>query len=144
MVDVITSIEINAPLQKVRDYACNPDNAMNWYKNIKSVIWKTPKPLQAGSAVSFVASFLGKELAYTYEVTEFSDKQFAMKTAQGPFPMETVYTFEEKEPHLTLMTLRNRGLPSGFSKLFVPFMSFMMKQANKKDLKKLKMILESS
>jgi hypothetical protein len=73
---------------------------------------------------------------------ECSEQKFVMKTAEGPFPMETTYTFTMINSNLTKMTLRNKGEPSGFSRLFTPMMSLMMKRANKKDLKKLKSIVE--
>lgn len=144
MVDVLTSIEINAPLRSVADYASNPDNAPNWYVNIRSVEWKTQKPLHVGSRIAFVTKFLGKELAYTYEVTELSDHKLVMKTGEGAFPMETTYMFEATHSNGTTMTLRNKGEPTGFSKFFTPFISFMIKRANNKDLKTLKSILEDS
>jgi hypothetical protein len=142
MVDVTTSIEIAAPLKTVAAYAMDPEKAPEWYVNIKSAQWKTRKPLSRGSQIAFVAHFLGKNLIYTYEVEELSNTKMVMRTFDGPFPMETTYEFERINENLTRMTLRNRGTPSGFSKLFAPFMAAMMKKANNKDLKSIKRILE--
>ena len=124
MVDVTTEIIIDRPVAVVTDYTANPDNAPEWYVNIKSVEWKTPKPLTIGSKIGFTAHFLGRNLSYTYEVIEFiPNKKFVMRTAEGPFPMETTYQWASLNAGSTRMTLRNRGNPSGFSKLFAPFMA---------------------
>jgi uncharacterized membrane protein len=142
-VNVQTEIVISCPLENVSAYACNPDNAPAWYVNIKSVEWKTPKPLVIGSQIAFKAKFLGKELAYVYEIMELVPNQkLVMRTAQGPFPMETTYAFEPVSENKTKMILTNRGKPSGFSGLFAPFMSMAMRKANTKDLASIKQILE--
>lgn len=144
MVDVQTEITIGKPISVVAEYAANPDNAPEWYDNIKSIEWKTSKPLAEGSKLAFMAHFLGRRLEYTYEVVELIPEQkMVMRTADGPFPMETTYTWTAIDSQNTRMTLRNRGKPSGFSKVFAPFMAKMMEKANNKDLEQIKTILES-
>jgi Polyketide cyclase / dehydrase and lipid transport len=142
-VDVLTEIEIARPREQVAAFACDPDNASAWYVNIKSVEWQTPRPLAIGSRMEFVAHFLGRRLAYTYEVAELvAGERFVMRTAQGPFPMETTYTFEDTSDGVTRMSLRNRGEPAGFAKVTGPVMAAAMRRANRKDLEQLKAILE--
>lgn len=142
-VDVESLIEISRPRDEVAAYACDPDNATAWYRNIKAVKWKSPPPLAAGSQIAFVAKFLGRRLAYTYEVTELvPGRRFVMRTAEGPFPMETTYTWEDTPDGATRMALRNRGEPAGFAKIAAPMMVRAMRRANREDLRRLKRILE--
>jgi uncharacterized membrane protein len=143
MVDVITSINIAAPIHQVKAYAMDQDHAPQWYVNIKSVEWRTEKPIRVGSRFAFVAHFLGRKLSYVYEVVKLSDTELIMKTADGPFPMETTYLFEKIDDSMTRMTLRNRGMPAGFSKLLSPLMALMMRRANTKDLRSIKQIIEN-
>ena len=143
-VDVSTSTTINCPLHRVASYSADPDNVPEWYVNIKSVEWKTQRPAAVGSQIAFVAHFLGKRLAYTYEIIEFvPDERLVMRTSEGPFPMETSYRWEAITDVTTRMTLRNRGQPTGFSALMSPFMSFMIRRANNKDLALLKRVMEN-
>jgi hypothetical protein len=143
VVDVLTEIEIDRPRQDVAAYASNPDNAMAWYENIKGVQWNKDKPLEVGSRIVFVAQFLGKQLDYVYEVRELDPgERFMMATAEGPFPMETTYTWEDTDDGGTRMFLRNRGQPSGLSRFTAPLLKGAMRRANRKDLGRLKAILE--
>ena len=142
-VDVSTETLIDRPRDEVAAYAGDPSNAREWYVNIQQVRWRTEPPLRVGSKMDFVAQFLGRELAYTYEVVELMPgERLVMRTAQGPFPMETTYEWIAVGPGRTLMCLRNRGQPAGFSRLVTPFMAIAVKSANRKDLAKLKRILE--
>jgi len=142
-VDVITETVIDRPPAQVAAYAGDPSNAPRWYVNIKSVEWKTPPPMRVGSELAFVAQFLGRRLAYTYEVVDLiPGRRLVMKTAQGAFPMETTYTWDPVGEGQTRMTLRNRGEPAGFSKIAAPFMAAAMRRANRKDLALLKTLLE--
>ena len=143
-VDVVTETVIDRPCAEVAAYAADPSRAPQWYVNIVSVRWLTPPPVRVGSRMAFVARFLGRQLAYTYEIVDLVPGQrLVMRTAQGPFPMETTYTWQADGPDRTRMTLRNRGEPAGFSRLVAPFVARAMRHANRKDLAALKARLES-
>jgi uncharacterized protein YndB with AHSA1/START domain len=142
-VDVVTETVIACSRAEVVAFAVDPERVPLWYKNIRSVEWQTEPPVRVGSRIAFVAHFLNRRLAYTYEVVEFvPDERFVMRTAQGPFPMETTYTWRTLDDGRTAMTLRNRGEPRGFSLLMAPFMALAIRRANRKDLALLKAILE--
>ncbi|RDH76063.1 ATPase [Mycolicibacterium moriokaense] len=135
--------EVNAQRSTPWREDADSDNATAWYTNITTVRWETPKPAVPGSRFAFTARFLGRQLNYTYEVTDLVPGQrFAMRTAQGPFPMETLYSWADAPGGTTLMTLCNRGDPSGFSRLVRPFLASAIKRVNRKDLERLKSILE--
>jgi hypothetical protein len=142
-VDVLTEIVIERPRAEVARFAEDPARAPEWYVNIRSSEWKTPPPLRIGSQLAFVAHFLGQRLAYTYNVIDYDPaERLVMRTAEGPFPMETTYTWETLPGGATKMTLRNRGEPTGFTRLAAPFMKVAMRKANRRDLARLKSILE--
>jgi uncharacterized protein YndB with AHSA1/START domain len=143
-VDVTTSTDIARPRAEVAAFAADPGNAPRWYGNIESVRWETAPPVAVGSRMGFVAQFLGRRLAYTYEVRELvPGERLVMSTAEGPFPMETTYTWADAGGG-TRMTLRNRGEPAGLTKLAAPAVAAAMRRANRKDLAQLKRLLESA
>ena len=142
-VDVLTEVVIDRPLGEVADFAADPTNAPAWYANIESVTWRTEPPIGLGSRMEFAATFLGRRLAYTYEIVELvPGERLVMRTAQGPFPMETTYTWTAIDAEHTRMTLRNRGEPAGFAKVAAPVLMSAMRRANAKDLAALKRLLE--
>jgi uncharacterized membrane protein len=143
-VDVETQIEILRPRAEVAAFASDPDNATAWYRNIKRVEWMTERPLAVGSRVAFAAEFLGRRMAYTYEIVALDPgERLVMRTADGPFPMVTIYAWADGPAGSTVMVLRNRGEPGGFSRLSRPLMSAAMRRANNGDLRRLKAALEA-
>ena len=142
-VDVVVETVIGRPPEEVAAYAGDPANAPEWYVNIRSAAWRTAPPIRVGSQVDFTARFLGKTLAYTYEVVGLvPGRKLIMRTAQGPFPMETTYTWDPVGAGSTRMTLRNRGEPSGFARVAAPVIAAAMRRATTKDLARLKERLE--
>jgi hypothetical protein len=141
-VDVQVGVIIDRPVDDVAYFAGDPGNAPQRYTNIASVIWQTPPPFSVGSRLDFVARFLGRTLAYTYEVVELEpNRRLVMRTADGPFPMETTYPWSEVDGVATRMTLHNRGIPAEFAKLTAPMVAGAMRRATIKDLGRLKHLL---
>jgi uncharacterized protein YndB with AHSA1/START domain len=148
VVDVITEITIPRPVDEVAAYAADPMNAPDWYVNIDSVEWEGEPVLEVGARMAFVARFLNRTLRYTYEITDFvPGERLVMRTAQGPFPMETTYTWQSSPSAdgspATKMQLRNRGEPSGFKRYLTPFIARAIRRANKQDLRRLRSRVES-
>jgi uncharacterized membrane protein len=143
LVDVRTETVIDRPRHEVAAFTSDPTNATEWYRNIRSVEWETSPPLAVGTRMRFRARFLGRDLVYTYDVRELvQGEKLVMGTADGPFSMETTYTFEDAPGGGTRVGLRNRGEPSGFAKALTPVMAKAMRRENTKDLERLKELLE--
>ena len=144
-IDVTTEVEIDRPRQEVSEYAADPTNATEWYRDIESIDWRTDPPVRVGSRMDFVARFLGKRLAYTYEVAELvPGERLVMRTTEGPFPMETTYTWEDAGPGRTRICLRNRGGAGNlFTRLTAPLSAAAVRRATSRNLRDLKALLES-
>jgi hypothetical protein len=90
-----------------------------------------------GSKVAFVAKFIGRTIAYTYDIIVYTlGARLVMQTSEGPFPMETS-EWRDGSNGGTLMTLRNRGEPVGFSRFVASFYGPAIRSANRKDLARL-------
>jgi uncharacterized protein YndB with AHSA1/START domain len=115
-VDVTVETRIERPVEDVAAFAGDPGNAPSWYVNIESLHWRTPPPVPG--------------------------ERLVMRTAQGPFPMQTTYTWEPADGG-TRMTLRNNGSPSGFARATARVMELAMRRTMTKDLAALKRRLEA-
>lgn len=140
-VDVQVEAVLPFPRAQVAAFAADPSHAPRWYSNIHAVEWQGEPRVAVGARAAFVARFLGRRLAYTYELVEHTPgERLVMRTAEGPFPMETTYTWEDA-PGGTRMTLRNRGAPTGFGAVVAPVMAAAMRRAMQQDLARLGRVL---
>lgn len=143
-IDVTTAITIARPRREVAEFAVDPERIPLWYVNIRSIEWRSEPPLRVGTRLACAAEFLRRRLEYVYEVVEHVPAvRFVMRTAEGPFPMETIYTWRDAGEGATAMTLRNLGEPAGFSRLLAPMIGLAVRRANGRDLARLKAILEA-
>ena len=141
--DVGSETVVHRPVDEVAAYAADPTNAPDWYGHIESVEWQTEPVVRVGARAAYLATFLGKRLAYTYEILEYEPgTRLVMRTTESPFPMETAYTWEPVDGG-TRMTLRIQADPSGFSKLVTPFIVGNARRAIADDLESLRTLLEA-
>ncbi|MGH9277697.1 MAG: SRPBCC family protein [Acidimicrobiales bacterium] len=144
-VDVVTEIVIDRPVEAVSAYAADPSHAPEWYATHRlgrvedAAADRGRVPAAVHGPVPRAAARL-----HLRDRRPRARRAAGHATAEGPFPMETTYTWTAGPPSSTHMTLRNRGEPAGFSKLAAPLMAPMMRRANTKDLHRLKSILEGS
>ena len=142
LVDVSVSTHLDVPRGRVAAFAGDPANAPAWYANIRSVRPHGGPGVAVGARTDFVARFLGRELAYTYEVRDLvPGERLVMSTDDGPFPMETTYTWWDEDGG-TGMGLRNRGRPRGVAALGSAVLSVAVRRATTRDLARLRALLE--
>ena len=144
MVSIRNEIVINKPILEVSNYAADPNNSTKWCKKVISIQWKTAKPIQLNSKIAYKSKFLGQLISYSYEVVFFEEnKKLMLKIKEGLLPLSTTFSWNSIDENTTIMTITTIGKPKMFSTILSPFASVIMKQRNKKDLKKLKDTLEN-
>jgi hypothetical protein len=105
-VDVATTIEIKRPRGVVSAFAADSSNVPACYANVKPVEWRTNARTEVGAKTACVAHFFGRRLEHTYEITEFvPGTRLVMSTGEGPFPMETIYEWDDTPDGSARMSL---------------------------------------
>jgi uncharacterized protein YndB with AHSA1/START domain len=129
-VDVTAEVRIDRDPQAVWDYMTDPANEPEWIGGLKTAQLQGPPPLQVGSRVERVASFLGKRIEYVNEVTKMDPPRLLeMRSIVAPFPMHITYTLDGN-------VVRNH-VRGGGPRLAAPF----VRRNIQKDLERLRDIL---
>lgn len=145
MVDVRTEIIINLPKEIVAEYVSDPGNAPSWCSQIKTVEWNYNIPLRAGAKIVFNERGMRRYQQYVCEVVEFIPNQkMVMKTRNSNMRMETVVAWQAVNENTTCMTVWSRGIPRALSRMITPFMALTIRNINRRNLKQLKRMLETS
>lgn len=141
--DVIATETIAADPNLVFAYATDPRNDPVWIGGISEAELLGDPPLEKGSSVRRVASFMGKRIEYVLEVAELEPgTRLAMRSIRSPFPMGVTYLFERAD-YGTRMAIRVEGEPSGMYRMAGPLLPGMVRRSVAKDLRRLKGRLES-
>ena len=141
MTDVTAQIRIRRPRTEVAAYMFDPRNDAEWTTGVESVKPLTPGTLREGSRVGREVRFLGRRFGYTYEVTAAEPGRWVEMAVEVPFPMRIRYQLDDV-PDGTRATIRARGEPRGFFRLFGPLLDPMVKRSIGRDLELLRRRLE--
>jgi hypothetical protein len=140
--DVTVTETIAADSDRVFAYATDPGNDSVWIGGISEAELLGDPPLEKGSSVRRVASFMGRRIEYVLEVSELEPGQLlAMRSIRSPFPMVVTYSFEGADGG-TRMAIRVGGEPGGMYRLAGPLLPGMVRRSVAKDLRRLKAIIE--
>ncbi len=143
-VDIKTEIVIDRPRAEVAAFAADPDNAMAWYEHVQRVVWRTRRPLAVGTRIGFLAESLGRQLEFVYEVVALvPGERLVMRSEEGRFPMETIYSWQDEPGGGTRMLLTNHAEPRGMGRLSAALLRRSMRRSSANDLARLKNVLES-
>lgn len=141
--DVTASETIAVDPGRVFAYATDPSYDPVWIGGITEAQLVGEPPLEKGSAVRRLASFMGRRIEYVLEVAELEPgSRLAMRSVRSPFPMAVTYLFEPADGG-TRMAIRVEGEPGGMYRLAGPFHPGMVRRSVASDLRRLKAILES-
>lgn len=143
MSDIITEITINLPKERVVEYASDPENAPYWCKNIRSVAWDNEAQLRAGTKLIVRERLMRRNMENEYEVVEIIPGQkVVVRSLSNGMKIETTVGWQAIDEETTCMTVRVRAVPRAFSKAIVPFKALTIKNTCRRNLKRLKRILE--
>jgi hypothetical protein len=144
-IDVTAQTTIASDRERVASYAMDPRNDPIWISGIKEAEPLNELPLEKGSKVRRVASFLGRRIDYVLEVAELEPgTRMLMRSVKSPFPMVVTYSFEDA-PGGTRTGIRvEGGEPGPLYRLAGPMMARAVKRSLAKDLRNLKAIMEST
>jgi hypothetical protein len=137
MIDVTVERAIAHPREAVAAFATDWRNDREWIGALTDVRLVSAGPFGVGSRVSRTARFLGREIVYVNEITEFQPgRALAMRSVKAPFPMTVRYEFEDADGG-TLMRIRTGGDVGGFYRLAAPALAAAVRRGVGQDLERL-------
>jgi carbon monoxide dehydrogenase subunit G len=141
-IDVTAEVRVARPRAEVAAYMTDPGHDPEWIGGVREARLQGEPPLRAGSRVARVASFLGRRIEYVNEVVSLDAGHLDMRSVVAPFPMHITYSFAP-DGNGTVVRNRVRGEPGGFFALFGPLLAPMVRRSVRKDLERLRELLEA-
>ena len=141
-IDTRAVILVARAREEVAAYLRDPGNDPAWIGGLRSAGLVTEPPVDVGSRVERVASFLGRRVEYVNEITELSGTRLAMRSVRSPFPMRVTYGYDDAGDAATEVSVRVEGDASRLYRLADPLLAVLVRRSVRRDLRTLKRLLE--
>jgi len=140
-VDVSVAREIAARPEQVAAVMFDAEREPDWMRAVSSAGWRDAE-LRLGAKAWQKGRFLGKEISWTTEVTEYvPNRLLAMRIEGGPFRGTVTYTVATAASGCKVM-IRNEGEPTVFTWMPKALVAAAMRAAMTKDLDRLASLVE--
>ena len=144
MIEVTASIDVRRPSEEVFAFLADMANNPRWQNGMRSCEWTSEPPLRLGSTYDQVASFLGKEIRSSFEVTEFEPgRRIRIRSTGGSMPIDVTRTVEPADDRSTTVAAVVRGDASGLFRIAEPVMRALVRRSVQRDYDRLKDLLEA-
>jgi uncharacterized protein YndB with AHSA1/START domain len=144
MAQIVRSIFINAPVERVFDYATNPDNQPAWARDVSEVRERSPGPITVGTTwIQMVTGFFMAQQALGKVIEYERPHRFAQEIAYGRRSSTTIFTFEPKGNGTKLTMIAPSTPQSGLARFIGKRLGEgLIAKVLEHDLKSLKKALE--
>jgi len=138
------TVVIERPIEDVWAYVMEAANNPVWQGPMIEVRRPAGEPLELGSEIPEVASFLGKRFALTLVVTEYEPRRrSAVRTSSGPVRLEGSYRFDSVDEGSTRFSTEGAVEAAGFFKVAEPVFAGLARREWASSCATLKNILEA-
>ena len=143
-IDFTTETIIERPAAEVFAFVSDVTNNPRWQNGMRSCVWTSPPPHEAGATYDQTARFLGRSILSKFVVSEFeAGKMIRFKTTESPFPIDERRTVMPLADKRTSIRVHLMGDASRMFRLVAPILSWMVGRSVTADYRRLKELLES-
>jgi uncharacterized protein YndB with AHSA1/START domain len=142
MKPIITSVEIDRPINDVFEYLSNLDNAPQWTTGLIEI--RHDGDLRTGATGTDVRTMGRKQVEMPWTVTAFAPPCKMVFEYGPPFPVTAVFSLETMPAGGTRLTCRTQMRLLGLYRLLAPIVSREARKVDKVQFARAKDILESS
>ena len=143
MIDVVTTLEIERPVEEVFGFVADQTNAPRWQAGLHEVRRLTDGPIGVGSEHEFVRVFAGRQMSSRNRFVEFQPGRFVeFEIPDGWITGRASYLAEPAPSGGTVLTSRMQFHVRRPASVLEPILARLLTRDSRRDEARLKALLE--